>query len=50
MNKGTETQKHKKEPKQRHMTHGNKEKEAEKLGLGFWVKVCMRVHKPAYAG
>ena len=35
LNKGTETQKHKKEPKQRHMTQGNKEKEAEKLGLGF---------------
>ena len=36
LNKGTETQKHKKEPKQRHMTQENKEKEVEKLGLGFW--------------
>ena len=35
LNKGTETQKHKKEPKQRHMTQENKEKEVEKLGLGF---------------
>ena len=35
LNKGTETQKHKKEPKRRHMTQGNKEREAEKLGLGF---------------
>ena len=33
LNKGTETQKHKKEPKQRHMTQGKKE--AEKLGLEF---------------
>ena len=34
-NRGTETQKHKSEPNQRHMTQGNKEKKAEKLGLGF---------------
>ena len=33
--RGTETQKHKKESKQRHTTQGNKEKEAEKLELGF---------------
>ena len=35
LNKGIETQKLKKQPKQRHMTQGNKEKEAEKLELGF---------------
>ena len=35
LNRGTETQKHKNEPKQRHTTQGNKEKEAEKLELGF---------------
>ena len=28
LNRGTKTQKHKKEPKQSHMTQGNKEKEA----------------------
>lgn len=48
-NRGTKTQKHKSEPNQRHMTQGNKEKEAEKLGLGFlgwnmcahtWAYVC----------
>ena len=35
LNRGTKTQKHKKEQKQRYMTQGNKEKEAKKLGLGF---------------
>ena len=35
LNRGTKTQKHKKEPKQSHMTQGNKEKEVEKLKLGF---------------
>ena len=35
LNKGIETQKHKKEPKHRHMTQANKEKEVGKLGLGF---------------
>ena len=35
LNRGTETQKHKKEQKQRYMTQGNKEKKAKKLGLGF---------------
>ena len=39
LNRGTETQKHKEEPKQRHMTQGNKEKEAEKLRQGFRAKV-----------
>ena len=34
LNKGTETQKHENEPKQRHMKQGNKEKETKKLGLG----------------
>ena len=35
LNRGTETQKHKKEQKRRYMTQGNKEKEAERLELGF---------------
>ena len=35
LNKRTETQKHINEPKQRHMTQGNKDKEAENFGLGF---------------
>ena len=35
LNKGLETQKLKKQPKQRHMKQGNKEKEEEKIGLGF---------------
>ena len=43
LNRGTETQKHKNEPKQRHMTQGNKEKEAEKLELGF-LGWSMHVH------
>ena len=30
LNKGTETQKHKKEPKQRHMTQGNFKKKKKK--------------------
>ena len=50
LNRGTETQKYKKEPKQRHMTQGNKEKEAENSNQGFWAEVCVRIHKPAYAG
>ena len=50
LNKGTKTQKRKTEPKQRHMTQGNKEQEAEKLGLGFWVEVCVCIHKPVYTG
>ena len=50
LNKGTKTQKRKTEPKQRHMTQGNKEQEAEKLGLGFWVEVCVCIHKPVYVG
>ena len=35
LNKGTKTQKRKMEPKQRHMTQGNKEKEVEKFILRF---------------
>ena len=35
LNRETKTQKYENEPKQRHMTQGNKEKEAEKLGLRF---------------
>ena len=49
LNKGTETQKYKNEPKQRHITQGNKEKEAKKLKLGFWAKVCVCIHKLACA-
>ena len=43
LNRGTETQKHKREPKQGYMIQGNKEKEAEKLGLGFLGR-STRVH------
>ena len=43
LNRGTNTQKYENKPKQRHMTQGNKEKEAEKLGLGF-LGWSMRAH------
>ena len=43
LNKWTKTKKHKKEPRQRHMTQGNKETEAEKLGLEF-LGWSMRAH------
>ena len=43
LNRWTDTLKHKEEPKRRHMTQGNKEKEAEKLRLGF-LGWSMRAH------
>ena len=57
LNRGTKTQKHKKEQKQRYMTQGNKEKEAKKtrirvsglkyacayMSLHTWAS-CMRMH------
>ena len=51
LNRGTKTQKHKKEPKQRHMTYaqGNKEKEAKNLNQGFQAEVYVHLHKPACA-
>ena len=51
LNRGTKTQKHKKEQKQRYMTQGNKEKKRQKNSdQGFWAEVCVRIHEPAYMG